>query len=1218
MKNRFNQLLCILGSAVIFAGLFSCQINTKGNETESKNNGSISGSVTFSNAESSENGGIIVTLDKTDGLRTLEVSRAAVTLDVYSDSRNLIGTTATQKDGSYSFSDLEPGTYTVYAASSYSAEKAVCTNVVVNASENTIAETLHLTATGSITGKITLDNATTGNTGFVVFVAGTSFMAITDDAGNFTISGVPAGSGYQVVAMKGSVIHSLSSNVKVNANGFTTVSDHNFTVQEIENAFKGEKGDAGTPGADGKDGKDGTNGTNGVDGTNGTNGVDGKNGNDGVSINWLGSFDDASKIEKPKYLDAYFNTKDGCSYIYDGTKWTLLAKSGANGSDGKNGDKGTDGTNGTNGTDGKDGTSIVWLGSFDDVSKITNPKTLNAYFNTTDGCSYIFDGTKWNLLAKAGNDGAAGGQGTNGTNGTNGTDGKDGASIVWRGSFASNSEITNPKYLDAYYNTSDGCSYIYDGTKWTLLAKSGNSAASFAIATLLDKEELTNADVTITVNVTDTSIAKIGYVYSASQIDWANTKAVLNHANFTAITADSQGKYKITASVNGYYTVAAKNSQGFVVATEDYITNIDKTAPQSVSSLAAKYTTSTKKLTVTWTNPTDTDLDYVSLSYTKGGSSVATNVHATSPYTLNDVEVDGDEYVFTVYAVDKAGNKSTSQTASLTPAEGVKVQSITLNRYHFAYNDADQTVLATANLSNADLIEEGTSVKFQIKDSSGNVTNTTATLNKAAGTATATLTAPSTSSNSDTYGATYTVLCKIGTEAADTTHTARFNVSSVAYLTGLSQKYGISGYFSFIQISVSDVTSSTTEIVRIQGYNLDLTTPTIQLYDSTGAAYYTSPVAVDTSSVLWTASNGNNSQTIDTVIPVPTVDDTYTVKVLFNGTAQLGYTRTLQVYDVPKFTSFTIPKVSISKEDNLVTAKIIGKNFLTPDVDLGNFEATCSALGSIVADTSFTRVSDSVLNATFTIPGTAGNYSVTVTYGTKSINGTLTAADYSTYHVGDVLLNDGTIVAYDADNLSFTDTQKSKAVGVMYGFNDYGVPAGWLGLYNSAGGTNSGSYQWAKYGTAGYYRIFTDIVCDVDGDRDTVTFTGDTDGSDNWAYICSIDPDGTADAATNYPAFNYVNNYATTFGLTGDYATGWYMPSAVELYYIIRQKTVLEQVLDALGAIQLWSNYYWTSNQHDCDYYYVVVGGYSNVYIADIRLLDKGHVDLYVCCVRAF
>lgn len=57
------------------------------------------------------------------------------------------------------------------------------------------------------------------------------------------------------------------------------------------------------------------------------------------------------------------------------------------------------------------------------------------------------------------------------------------------------------------------------------------------------------------------------------------------------------------------------------------------------------------------------------------------------------------------------------------------------------------------------------------------------------------------------------------------------------------------------------------------------------------------------------------------------------------------------------------------------------------------------------------------------------------------------------------------------------------------------------------------------------------------------TFTGDTDGSDNWAYICSKDSTGTADAKTNYPAFNWVNNYATTYGLTGTYAEGWYMPS---------------------------------------------------------------------------
>ena len=341
---------------------------------------------------------------------------------------------------------------------------------------------------------------------------------------------------------------------------------------------------------------------------------------------------------------------------------------------------------------------------------------------------------------------------------------------------------------------------------------------------------------------------------------------------------------------------------------------------------------------------------------------------------------------------------------------------------------------------------------------------------------------------------------------------------------------------------------------------------------------------------------------------------------MFNETVQTGYTRTLQVYDVPKFTSFTIPNVSITKEDNVVTAKIVGNNFDTPDVDLGNFEATCSALGSIVADTSFTRVSDSVLNATFTIPGTAGNYSVTVSYGTKSINGTLTAADYSTYHVGDVLLNDGTIVAYDADNLSFTDTQKSKAVGVMYGFNDYGAPLGWLGLYNSAGGTNSGYYWWAPSGTTGNNTTFTYIICTLSntdsGASATATFTGDTDGSDNWAYICSIDPDGTADAATNYPAFNYVNNYAATFGLTGDYATGWYMPSLAELCYIYRNKELVNKVLNALVAIKLYNDRYSSSSQIAGD------GHMDDAWTVD---LSDGYVNYShkssirrVCCVRAF
>jgi hypothetical protein len=219
------------------------------------------------------------------------------------------------------------------------------------------------------------------------------------------------------------------------------------------------------------------------------------------------------------------------------------------------------------------------------------------------------------------------------------------------------------------------------------------------------------------------------------------------------------------------------------------------------------------------------------------------------------------------------------------------------------------------------------------------------------------------------------------------------------------------------------------------------------------------------------------------------------------------------------------------------------------------------------------------------------------------------------YHAGDVLLNDGTILPYDTN---FTAEQKNNAVGVLFMGADQ-KPAGWLGLYNSAGGTNSGSYQWASERTIGYNKRFTDIICtpsNTDNEpASTATFTGDTDGSDNWAYLCQQDPTGTADAATNYPAFNYVNNYATTANLTGDYATGWYMPSLAELCYIYRNKSDLNSVLNTLGGVEMVNFRYWSSSQNEFNYYYA-----WNVYLPDgtMFIYDYKNYLRRVCCVRAF
>lgn len=1061
---------------ILFGCIFiSCNndLDNNKNQEKSKSTGIISGKVLYSNLNESQNAGIIITLDKTDGLRTSAVIKAVKSRSIIPEARSIVANTVTNADGSYTFENIESGTYTIYAASPYSTEKAVYTNVVVREAETTVADVMTLTATGRITGKITLDEGVSGNTGFIVFVAGTSYMAITDDGGNYTISDVPAGNGYQLVVMKNNVMHFLDTDVVVNANSSTSIATNNFTSKELK-------------ASDGKDGADGT------------------------SIVWLGSFEDESEIENPQYLNAYFNMKDGCSYIYDGTKWTLLSAKG---------DKGD------NGTDGKDE-----------------------------------------------------------ENGSNGTNGKD----------------------------------------------------ALAIGAVLSTEELTNQNVIITVNITQADISKIGYVYSSDNQNWNTANSILTNSDFISMQPDSNGKYQVVADKNGYYAFAVKNSDGYSTFTEEYITNIDKTAPGPVSNLIAKYNKNTKVLSVTWTNPTDSDFDYAVLGCTKGGVTVTSNVRITNgTYTLSDVESDGEEFVFTVYAKDKVGNTSKSQTSNVTPVEGPTVQSITLSRYHWAFNDPDQTVTATAVIRNADLIEDGTVVKFQTKDYSGNVTNTVATLNKTLGTATATIKAPIDSSNPflqegsySTYGETFIVFCKIN-DVLDATHSVRFNVSSNAKIERITQLTNKdSEELSDIKIPLNIAKEEKSEIIRLMGYNLDLANISIQLYDSTGIAYFSKPIKVDTDKFLWNVSEGDNIQTIDTLISYPIIDGCYKILVSIDNTNQTDRYGTIHVYDVPKFSTFDIPMVAVSKAGNIVSAIIQGKNFETPVIDYSNFTAICSTKSSIVSSSSFSKINDTSITASFIIPDTVGEYDITVKYGANSITTKLKVQDFSDWNIGDVLLNDGSIIHNNGSTLSFTYEQKEKAVGIMYDFNEYGIPRGWLGIYNSADGTELGRYNWARSGTIGYESFFEDIICtpSVTGVEaiSKATFSGDIDGQDNWDYICKLDPVGTYSAEINYPAFDYVNNYAKKYGLTGNYSKSWYLPSLAELCYIYRNMNAINNVIEAVdGTLLNLMEYYWSSSQnyYNKELSWKLYFGEDYIYGDD----DAGRIynnyksfDACVCCIRPF
>jgi len=81
--------------------------------------GTITGKAFFKGSAS--HGGIVVTIEKTDGLRASSViiSSGRSTL-----ARSITGSTVTSEDGSYYFDGITQGIYTIYAISRNTVEKS--------------------------------------------------------------------------------------------------------------------------------------------------------------------------------------------------------------------------------------------------------------------------------------------------------------------------------------------------------------------------------------------------------------------------------------------------------------------------------------------------------------------------------------------------------------------------------------------------------------------------------------------------------------------------------------------------------------------------------------------------------------------------------------------------------------------------------------------------------------------------------------------------------------------------------------------------------------------------------------------------------------------------------------------------------------------------------------------------------------------------------------
>ena len=252
-------------------------------------------------------------------------------------------------------------------------------------------------------------------------------------------------------------------------------------------------------------------------------------------------------------------------------------------------------------------------------------------------------------------------------------------------------------------------------------------------------------------------------------------------------------------------------------------------------------------------------------------------------------------------------------------------------------------------------------------------------------------------------------------------------------------------------------------------------------------------------------------------------------------------------------------------------------------------------------------VNKGTLNKTFSdIEGEKAYYTYTfVTYdelGNKGaeyihkvpVNSSL-KVDYSKCVVGDFILKDGEILSKDETPESGTVA----AVIVRAAADD--KPALGVGIVHNRSGL-----AWCTTSAAGYSKNITALQGGITSDY--------MDGSDGWEKLKAACSDAENNPE-NYPAWNYSLTYAKTNGLTGDLATGWYLPTVAELYTIYQNKTVVDASLSKAGGSTFGTSSYWSCCQNPSDSKGARVLKFGNGLMYGIF---KDDYDYYVCSVRAF
>lgn len=323
----------------------------------------------------------------------------------------------------------------------------------------------------------------------------------------------------------------------------------------------------------------------------------------------------------------------------------------------------------------------------------------------------------------------------------------------------------------------------------------------------------------------------------------------------------------------------------------------------------------------------------------------------------------------------------------------------------------------------------------------------------------------------------------------------------------------------------------------------------------------------------------------------------------------------LNLYDVlfSRIEEIKIPKAGVGASAKTVQAKIKGKNFKSP---LENVTLDCKS-NFIVGNLNKRIIDDETMYVDLQIPSNDGDYEVTAKSEFNDAKSTFEVKEYEV-ETGDYVLKDNRIVRQEYIT-ELTDKEKEKIFGVI-SIKDTGEPV-IVGLKQGE------SLVWAPDNTTGHCTVFNGIITTpTDSGYDDSTgvyscvFYGDWEGSDNWEEVCKADPEGSKNAAINYPVFNFANTYGAFAGLEGTYfEDGWYVPSIKELYDIYINKELVLKSLNIVGQSFSDMYWYWSSSiaySHECLAYGFAIysggmGGHSRSDKDPVLVLHKFDPELF-------